>query len=103
MSKPTVPSARRASYKDVKYSKGMIGERIVRMSEETFNSFLRDTMECGKDDGQIQEARESLKLKFTERELRQLVLNVWFSDVMDSIRYRIGELEKKVKKFEQKK
>ena len=43
--------------------------------------------------GELNEARKSLELKFTENELIELINMFWFSDGMQSIRQRLDKME----------
>jgi len=60
---------------------------------------LRLGKKAGFMEGVSKEARESLLRRFTEAELRQIVMMVWFDDTLQSLRTRIGELERMKKAF----
>ena len=46
--------------------------------------------------GQSEEALKSLMRRFTPAELQEVINMVWFSPELQSIRRRLGELERKV-------
>ena len=55
--------------------------------------------QAGRNEGTMEEAINSLRKKLTDRELDALTIIVWHSDVMQSIRNRLSDLEGKNKEW----
>jgi len=72
---------------------------VDKIKKETHK--ILEALEAGKAEGENLEAVASLKRRFTEREINALILIVWFSEPMQSIRNRIGELERATKAKEE--
>ena len=66
---------------------------IKKSATSHMESAFTQGREAGINDGEIDEAMRSLKLRFTDRELDALCIIMWFSERMKSIRNRLNKLE----------
>lgn len=57
---------------------------------------FRSGEHIGYNDAIFREADASLRLRFTEAELKSLIILFWFSDMMQSVRTDIAQLKKQV-------
>ena len=82
-------------------SKEELIELILEMKNKKTNEMVK-WMENGKHvghcEGSLDEAKENLKRRFTDRELDVVINLVWFSPMMQSIRNRLTVLEEQKKK-----
>lgn len=64
---------------------------------------MKKAERAGKIIGEFNEAHKSLKRRFTDNELNEIVNIVWFSPQLQSIRNRLDAVEKKVNNASSKK
>lgn len=99
----TVRNAVQRKDNGIKYGVHIQRQRFqgINMEKKDKSTEIREKsftlgFEAGEMDGTLKEAENSLRRRFTSRELDALTLLVWFSPVMQSLRDRITILEKKV-------
>ncbi len=64
---------------------------------------ISENAECaGIQEGTLEEAKESIKRRFTAREIDAILSFMWFSDMMQSIRNQIAGLKERVNAIEVK-
>ena len=67
----------------------------TKKDREIYEEAAQGGYKTGNMDGSMEEAKKSLTRRFTDREIDAIVSIVWFSPALQSIRNRVGKLEKR--------
>ena len=73
-----------------------MGSKKLKIGTAELNRIIKASSEAGHNEGSFEEAQESLKKRFTDRELDVIITMCWQSPMMQEIRNRLYTLEQAV-------
>gem|GEM_PF-4422796 len=81
----------------------IVSRKLVDYSPtEDLENWLQKGLVAGRNEGELKEAKESLKLRFTEREIQALLHWFWHSEMMQSIRDEHARVRKRLNEIERR-